>query len=1076
MPPSSDPPQDTQQRKLAAILAADVAGYSRLMADDERATVTALKEARSVFKDKVEAHQGRLIDTAGDSVLAEFRSVVEAVQCSVEIQEQLAVINEPVSGHRKMFFRVGVNLGDVIEEADGTIYGDGVNIAARLESLAAVGGVNVSGKVYDEVKGKLEYGYEFLGEQEVKNIAEPVRAYRVLPEGAGLTTTSGEAQGGSKGILRRPKVVAGLVAGLATLIGVAVWGLSVRDEAPQMVKADGTPTDDPVLAMPNGPTIAVLPFDNMSDDPGQDYFGHGLSEDLLTRLSRFSDLRVIARNSSFQYQGQDQGQAVDIRQVGRELGTDFVLEGSVRREEDQIRVAAQLIETENGTHLWAETFEHELSASTVFEIQDEITSAIVASIGGSQGAVARQLLADTLGGRTVNLASYECVLLSYDWERNPTNENYKRARTCLEDVVIADPQYAPGWGALALVAADGYGSGYGLSEPERIASLQVGLDAGRQAIQIDPTNARAYYGLAMAEYLDGDLASFKKHSQRAIELNPNDPDVLAFAGWYTSFMGDYTTGLPVLEKAIALSPQHPHWWFFGLVAAHYQAGQLEAAHEAVLKIDMPTYFFTHVWHATIASELSSMDEAAKALARLDEVYPDFTLETYKKEMGAWHLPSRFIEQASSALAKAGLPDGEPEAPSRPIIAVLPFDNMSGDPEQEYFADGITEDIITRLAQFPDILVLGRNTTFQFKGQAVDIKTIAEKLGADYVVEGSIRRGGDTVRVTAQLLGGEEWTHLWAETYERKLDPTNLFAVQDEISEAVANQTGDPYGVISRAEFRLSLHQAPESLSSYECILKFYEFERRYDADTHLIARNCLEEVVATEPNYGEAVALLGYVYLEEFNSGFNVSEDTSFERALAHLERGVSLEPSSGVARSLLAWGLFLAKNPDRAIREVEEALRLAPNNVEVIAQAGVIFSNTGDYERTEELMNKVALINPNYPAWMNWNMAKVHLARGEYLDALIRLEMTQMGWWHWTTVFMAAAQCANGDVEAGRQDLEVALEAAPDLAEVYWRDLYLFNQTLNVRPVIDAVGAGLDSCGWDVPPDPGPEAFAGAQ
>ena len=273
------PPIDDQegQRKLAAILAADVAGYSKLMADDERATIASLKVARAVFRERIEAHAGRLIDTTGDCVLAEFRSPIEAVECAVEIQRQLKTINEPAPDHRQMHFRIGVNLGDVIEEADGTIYGDGVNVAARLEGLAEPGGIMLADVARQTVEGKLDVGLADAGEHEVKNIAKPVRAWRVLLDGE-------EAGAPVAKTFRRPKVIAGLAAALAVVIGLAVWGVAVRVEVPQMVMADGTPTDDPILAMPTGPSIIVLPFENLSTESDQQYFADGITIDILSAL------------------------------------------------------------------------------------------------------------------------------------------------------------------------------------------------------------------------------------------------------------------------------------------------------------------------------------------------------------------------------------------------------------------------------------------------------------------------------------------------------------------------------------------------------------------------------------------------------------------------------------------------------------------------------------------------------------------------------------------------------------------------------------------------------------------------
>ena len=324
----------SSRRKLTAILSADVVGYSRLMAANEAATVETLKSYRDIIARLVVRHGGRVVNAPGDALLAEFPSAVEAVQAAIEIQKSLEGHNIELEPDRRMQFRIGVNLGDVIEEADGTIYGDGVNIAARMEALAEGGGVCISSTVYDAVEGKLSYGFDFLGEQQVKNIAKPVRVYRVRAEprttGRRALRQSGTCDG------RSPYLA------LALLVLGAVGAWLYRD---RWMPAPEEAAEHPVLDAFNGPSIAVLPFVNLSGDANQEYFSDGLTEDLITQLSRASrDLRVLARNTAFQYKGK----AVDVSKLGRELGVRYVLEGSVQRTEDDLRVAAQLIDTQTG--------------------------------------------------------------------------------------------------------------------------------------------------------------------------------------------------------------------------------------------------------------------------------------------------------------------------------------------------------------------------------------------------------------------------------------------------------------------------------------------------------------------------------------------------------------------------------------------------------------------------------------------------------------------------------------------------------------------------------------------------------
>ncbi|MDH3883462.1 MAG: adenylate/guanylate cyclase domain-containing protein, partial [Desulfobacterales bacterium] len=357
------------KRKLAAILSADVEGYSRLMDDDEEATVRTLTSYRTAITDLAQQFRGRIVDTPGDNILAEFASVVESVNCAVEIQRELAERNAELPDSRRMEFRIGVNLGDVIEE-EGRIYGDGVNIAARVESLSEAGGICISGRAHDQVENKLELEYEDLGKHEVKNISRPIQVYRVLsyPGAAAHRVIK------AKKALRKTwrKTVLAIAAVLVIVVGVwAVWNYQFR--APPITEE--VVSEKPVsTGIPEKPSIAVLPFVNMSDDPKQDYFGDGLAEDLITDLAKISGLLVISRNSTFVYKDK----SIGTKQIAENLGARYVLEGSVRKVGDQVRINAQLIDAPTQHHLWAERFDGPLS--DIFALQDKIARKIVASL------------------------------------------------------------------------------------------------------------------------------------------------------------------------------------------------------------------------------------------------------------------------------------------------------------------------------------------------------------------------------------------------------------------------------------------------------------------------------------------------------------------------------------------------------------------------------------------------------------------------------------------------------------------------------------------------------------------------
>ena len=336
------------ERKLAAILSTDVKGYSRLMGEDEEATLRTLTACREVIDALIHQHRGRIVGTAGDSVLAEFASVVDAVRCAVEIQQQLRAKNADSPVHRRMEFRIGINLGDVMVDGE-QVYGDGVNIAARLESLAEAGGIFIAGTVYDQIENKLALNYEYLGEQTVKNIAKPVRVYRVVMEPEAAASAS-------RDVLRQAQHER-----LSDPI-------TLSQSKPVLSGVEGGNQQAPALPLPDKPSIAVLPFVNMSSDPEQEYFSDGITEDLITDLSRLSGLFVIARNSTFTYKGK----AVKIEEVGRELGVRYVLEGSVRKAGNRVRITAQLVDATTGHHLWADRYDRDLSEEKLSAVSDQL--------------------------------------------------------------------------------------------------------------------------------------------------------------------------------------------------------------------------------------------------------------------------------------------------------------------------------------------------------------------------------------------------------------------------------------------------------------------------------------------------------------------------------------------------------------------------------------------------------------------------------------------------------------------------------------------------------------------------------
>ena len=625
-------------RKLTAILSADVVGYSKLMADDEAATVDTIKQYRAAVGHVIERHEGRIVNAPGDNILAEFASAVEAVHGAVEIQKSIEGRNVELSDDRRMHFRVGVNLGDVIEEDDGAIYGDGVNVAARLESLAEPGGICISGAIFDQVKDRVPYGFEDIGAQQVKNIAEPVRVYRVGTDDVVVSKKRARAKS-----VPRVAILGVFAALVIAVAGLAIWQTTL---APEVVET--TPAD-PILALPTGPSIAVLPFNNMSDDPEQEYFADGITEQIIAELARFRDLFVIARNSTFQYKGQ----SPDIRTVASDLGVRYVLEGSVRKASNTVRVTAQLLDGSTGSHLWAETYDAELTAERIFGIQDEISSQVVATLAGHSGVLSRTDRWEAKKSSTSNLQAYECVLLAQGFQGAPTAEAHRVLLDCLKRAVEVDPSYVDAWAWLAFVYSFGYA--YGLAPgPEH---LQLGLQAAREAIRLDPTNQMAHFGMAVSHYFRGEIDAFREEAETAIALNPNNTDVTAILAEYYTYAVDWDYGVALMRKAMALNPNHPGWYWYPIAKHHMIRGEFDEAMTAARKIITPDDYITYCVLAYVSIAAGRQAEAEQAVASALNAYPDASVEGVALLYKSWNFAPEYIQRyVVDGLRKAGLPE------------------------------------------------------------------------------------------------------------------------------------------------------------------------------------------------------------------------------------------------------------------------------------------------------------------------------------------------------------------------------------------------------------------------------------
>jgi adenylate cyclase len=547
------------KRRLTAILSADVEGYSRLMRDNEDETVRTITAYRAAIAKLVEQYRGRVVDSPGDNILVEFGSGLDAVNCAVEIQRELAERNEELADERKMKFRIGINSGDVIQE-DERIYGDGVNIAARIESLAEGGGISISGTVYDSIEGKLGLEFENLGKHEVKNIDKPIRVYRVLsyPGAAAHRVVKAKKAVGKTW----RNVVVAIVAVLILGGGALAWHFYLRSSptevavASKKAPAPKSP-DETSIPVSDEPSIAVLPFANISGDPKEDYLSDGITEQIVTALSRVPRMLVIARNSVFTYKGKP----VMIQQVSEDLGVRYVLEGSVQKSGDRLRITAQLIDAKTGNHLWSERYDRDLK--DLFDLQDDITKNVITAL---QVKLTTGQVAYILGKGTKNLEAYLKVMKGLHHVFRFNKNDNEIAQGLYGEAISLDPNYGGIYVSLALTYLNKAVFGW-TETPAK--SYEKAVELAKKAISLDEKSARAYTVLANVYAKTGQFEKAMAAQKKAISLDPANSVVNALSGSALYSAGKFKEAIPFLRKAIRIDPKHPNWYLYQLGLAYY---------------------------------------------------------------------------------------------------------------------------------------------------------------------------------------------------------------------------------------------------------------------------------------------------------------------------------------------------------------------------------------------------------------------------------------------------------------------------------------------------------------------------
>ena len=582
--------QDGSKRKLAAIISADVKGYSLLLADDETFTIKTLKEYREIMSYCIGQHNGRVVDSPGDNLLAEFSSAVDAVQCAVEIQKKLKKENERLVEDKKLKFRIGVNIGDIVQDGD-RIYGSGVNVAARIEGIANPGGIGVSRGVYDQVKDKLDFTFEYIGEHEVKNIKEPVRVYKVLLE----------------------------------------------SDLP-------APLADEPLELPDKPSIAVLPFVNMSGEPGQEYFSDGLTEQIINGLCKVLNLFVIARNSSFAYKGK----SVNIQQVGKELGVRYILEGSVQKAENRVRITAQLIDATTGYHLWSENYDRDLS--DIFALQDEITLKIMDALAikltvGEQARIWE--------GTNTNIYAFDKQMRGIERFWRVNEKDNKQARHFFEEAVKIDKDYAQAYILLGFTHMIDLALGWSKSPIESFEQAEKNVE---KALALNDSTDLPHSLLGWIYLFKRQHDEAIKAGERAIELNPNGAEAHVQLAFILIYSDKIELAIKLLKKALRLNPIPPSYYYDLLGLAYRVNGQYEKAIEMCKKAlsVSPDNVSAYITLAASYSFISRTEDASKAVEEILGIQPDFSLEYFANTQP--YKNQEKLDKFINALRKAGLPE------------------------------------------------------------------------------------------------------------------------------------------------------------------------------------------------------------------------------------------------------------------------------------------------------------------------------------------------------------------------------------------------------------------------------------
>jgi TolB-like protein/cytochrome c-type biogenesis protein CcmH/NrfG len=776
--------------------------------------------------------------------------------------------------------------------------------------------------------------------------------------------------------------------------------------------------------------VAVLPFKVSSSDEELGALADGLTEDITTGLSRFSYLHVLARGSAT-LSGEN---VADVGSAQKGLGARYVMEGAVRKSGSSVRISARLVDAMTAENVWAENYNRDLKGASLFDLQDDVTTRIVSTVGDSYGALPRAMAVVVKRKPVESITPYEAVLRALAYGHALTPVEHKIARDCLERAVEQQPDYADAWAWLAMMCLSEFMHDYNL-RPDPLGRATA---AARRALALDPANQTGYLSLASACFFQKDFGGFRHTAERALALNPFDGYAKAWLGTLTAYSGEWDRGLPLVAEALKLNPNHPGWYYFAELEDHCRKGEYEEALVSARKINMPVMFHYQGALAAVYGQLGRKEEAKAAIRELLKLVPDYALKVREDQL-KWH-DVDWVEHFVEGLRKAGLeiaePGGEAKAPVAEVpkpathgsesslgsadvaadgsgsshalaqslwIAVLPFRSPRGDEELEALADGLTEDVTAGLSLFPYLQVVAHSSAMAYKGRTADVRTLAHELGARFVVEGSARKRGRSLRVTAELLDAITGAQLWAESYDREISDSSAFQVQDDLTDRIVTCVADGHGVLVRSMATPLRERPVGELSASELVLRHFAYMQQINPEEHVRLRAGFERALELEPNHANGWAALSRLYSDEYTLGLNPLK-RPMERAREAAWRAVNLDQTCQTGWQQLAQGYFFGRDFSAFHPAAERAISLNPRNGNTCAYMAMLIACSGNWEHGVALAERMMDLNRHHPGWYYFPLLLDQFRKGQYEAALVVAKKINMPQFHWTSLVIAAA------------------------------------------------------------------------